>query len=128
MGDLDSIFKFTSGKVSYDTGEVFFVKLDPNISKTDDLFNALYYSLWFPGCFGFNWNALEDCLTDFEWIGEYHIVIFHSRLPNIPDSDLKVYLEILRDVVIKWRGYDDHQFDVIFKESDEVAVENILTT
>lgn len=126
MDNIFSIFEFITGEVSYDTKDVFFVKLDPNISTTDELFNALYYTLWFPGYFGFNWNALEDCLSDFEWIGEYQIVIFHSRLPGIPDSDLKVYLEILRDVVIKWRGYDNHQFDVLFNESDRVAIEHIF--
>lgn len=57
MGDVSSVFKFVSGSVSYDTGDVFLVKLDPNINNTDDLFNSLYYTLWFPGYFGFNWNA-----------------------------------------------------------------------
>lgn len=126
MGDVSSVFKFVSGSVSYDTEDVFLVKLDPNINNTDDLFNSLYYMLWFPGYFGFNWNALEDCLRDFEWIDENHMVIVHKNLPGIPFDDLKIYLEILRDIVIFWRGRTEKYFDVIFNERDRVAIENIL--
>uniref|UniRef100_UPI00053A84EF barstar family protein n=1 Tax=Yersinia wautersii TaxID=1341643 RepID=UPI00053A84EF len=71
--ELESIFKFKSHSVSYDTGEVFFIRVDPLISNSDELLKALYYSLWFPGYFGFNWNSLYDCLRDFDWISYYKI-------------------------------------------------------
>jgi len=70
MNDCNNVFKFSDGSVSYDTGEVFFARLDPLIANTDELLRSLYYLLWFPGYFGFNWNALEDCLSDLDWINE----------------------------------------------------------
>lgn len=124
--ELNTVFKFVSGTVSYDTADVFLVRVDPGITKTDELLNALYYTLWFPGYFGFNWNALDDCLTDLAWIDESRIVIVHRQLPDIPEVDLKVYLEILRDAVLRWRENDDHQFDVVFAENDRAVIEGLL--
>lgn len=69
---------------------------------------------------------MEDCLRDFEWIDENHMVIVHKNLPGIPFDDLKIYLEILRDVVVFWRSSTEKYFDVVFNERDRVAIENIL--
>ncbi len=124
--ELESIFKFKSHSVSYDTGEVFFIRVDPLISNSDELLKALYYSLWFPGYFGFNWNSLYDCLRDFDWISYYKIIIEHDSLPSIPDSDLKTYLEILRDSVVDWHGDEFHQLEVVFSEHDRARIMNIL--
>ncbi|MBQ4772873.1 barstar family protein [Pectobacterium versatile] len=124
--NVESFFKFKSPSVSYDTGEVFFVRLDPLISSADELLKSMYYLLWFPGYFGFNWNSLYDCLRDFEWISYTKIVIEHESLPNIPDFELKIYLEILRDAVIDWCVDEFHQLEVVFDEKDRVRIDNIF--
>ncbi|RRZ86351.1 barstar family protein [Erwinia sp. 198] len=126
MTDNNEVFRFTDGPASYDTGEVFFARLDPLISNTDELLKSLYYLLWFPGYFGFNWNALEDCLRDFDWINEEKIIIVHDVLPNISRNDLKIYLEILRDTVLDWYGYEQHTLEVVFQEKDRDYITNIL--
>lgn len=126
--NLDFFFKFKSSAVSYDTGEVFFVRLDPLISSTDELLKSLYYLLWFPGYFGFNWNSLNDCLRDFEWISYTKIVIEHDSLPNIPEFELKIYLEILRDAIIDWGRDDFHQLEVVFDEKDRIRISSIFMT
>lgn len=128
MIDSSSIFKFINGSASYDTGKVFFARLDPTISNTDELLKSLYYLLWFPGYFGLNWNALEDCLSDFEWINENKVVIAHDKLPNIPDNELKIYLEILRDVVLDWDNYEQHHLEVVFQEKDKEFIQAILSS
>ncbi|AIR07376.1 MULTISPECIES: barstar family protein [Cedecea] len=126
MTDCNDVFKFVDGPASYNTGEVFFARLDPLIASTDELLNSIYYLLWFPGYFGFNWNALEDCLSDFCWITEKKIIIVHDRLPNIPSDDLKVYLEILMDVAMDWMGHEQHVLEVIFQEKDRENIKKIL--
>jgi len=126
MNDNNDVFKFIDGPASYDTGEVFFARLDPLISNSDDLLKSLYYLLWFPGYFGFNWNALEDCLRDFEWINEEKIIIVHDVLPNISSNDLKLYLEILRDTILDWYGNEHHTLEVVFQEKDRDYITNIL--
>ncbi|MDT0178006.1 barstar family protein [Enterobacter sp. BRE11] len=126
MTNDNNFFRFIDGQASYNTGEVFFARLDPLISNTDELLKSLYYLLWFPGYFGFNWNALEDCLRDFNWINENKIIIVHDVLPNISKKDLKIYLEILRDTALNWRDYDQHTLEVVFQEKDREHITNIL--
>lgn len=128
MTNSNDVFRFIDGPVSYDTGKVFFVRLDPLISNTDELLRFLYYLLWFPGYFGFNWNALEDCLRDFSWVSEEKIIIVHDALPNISNDDLKIYLEILRDTVLDWYGYEQHTLKVVFQKKDRERITKILLT
>ncbi|MCG7366329.1 barstar family protein [Pantoea sp. ACRSH] len=128
MTNSNDVFRFIDGPVSYDTGKVFFARLDPLISNTDELLRFLYYLLWFPGYFGFNWNALEDCLRDFSWVSEEKIIIVHDALPNISNDDLKIYLEILRDTVLDWYGYEQHTLKVVFQKKDRERITKILLT
>ncbi|MFR9164902.1 MAG: barstar family protein [Dysgonomonas sp.] len=37
----------------------------------------------FPNYFGFNWNALLDCLRDFDWIEEKYIILIHDCPLNL---------------------------------------------
>ncbi|WPU24808.1 barstar family protein [Cedecea neteri] len=126
LTDSNEIFKFINGPASYDTAEVFFARLDPLIASTDELLKSIYYLLWFPGYFGFNWNALADCLSDFSWIGEEKIIIAHDNLPDIPGDDLKVYIEVLRDAVASWVNDERHILEVIFQEKDRGCIKRIL--
>lgn len=109
---------FTFGSPGFNTGEVFYARLCPEIYKSEHLLQALYQLLWLPGYFGFNWNALHDCLTDLSWIKERRVVIEHAGLPHIPEVELKIYLEILRDAVVDWKDGDDHRFEVVFSAQD----------
>jgi hypothetical protein len=117
---------FSFGPLGFDTSEVFYARLGPEIYKTEHLLQALYQLLWLPGYFGFNWNALDDCLTDLSWIRERRVVLEHAGLPNIPEAELKIYLEILRDAVLDWTDEDDHCFEVVFNAHDRDRVVELL--
>lgn len=120
-------FKFIEGSASYNTAEVFFAKIDPTIASTDELLKSIYYLLWFPGYFGFNWNALEDCLTDFNWLSESKIVIAHDNIPKIDERDLQIYLEILNSSVLDWKQNDQHDLEVVFQKKDEKLIQKLLS-
>jgi RNAse (barnase) inhibitor barstar len=117
---------FTFGPLAFDTSEVFYARLRPDIYKNEQLLQALYQVLWLPGYFGFNWDALHDCLTDLFWIPERRVVLEHAGLPNIPEVELKIYLEILRDAVVDWEDGDDHCFEVVFNAQDRDRVIELL--
>ncbi|WP_076520257.1 barstar family protein [Achromobacter sp. MFA1 R4] len=119
-------FKFLDKSPSYDAAEVFYVRVDPNLSISDELLKSLYYLLWFPGYFGFNWDALYDCLRDLAWIPYRKLVLVHEALPSLPEEDLKVYLEILRDSALDWGGDQEHELEVFFRSADRRRVEKLL--
>ena len=124
---MTDLFTYCDSIPSYDTSQVYMARLGKDIGSTDYLINALFYTLSFPGYFGFNWNALYDCMCDFSWIREKHIVIFHEELPRIEQRDLKIYLEVLRDACKSWQGDSEHVVEVIFMKEDKLAIEKILT-
>ncbi|ROM89127.1 barstar family protein [Pseudomonas brassicacearum] len=120
-------FRFVSGVAAYDTSEVFYARLEPGITNSDYLLKAISTLLWFPGYFGHNWNALYDCLRDFEWVPCNKVVLVHEKLPSIPDAELKVYLEVLRDAVLDWKSGEEHSLEIVFPESDRAEIERILS-
>lgn len=119
-------FKFFGSHPSYDAAEVFYVRVDPTISLSEELLRSLYYLLWLPGYFGFNWDALYDCLRDLAWIPCRKVVLVHEALPNLPEKDLKIYLEILRDSILHREGDQAHEFEVFFRSADRCIVEKLL--
>jgi hypothetical protein len=121
-------FKFVTGPASYDTAVVFYARLTSDLYTQEQLLEALYYLLWLPGYFGFNWNALYECLRDFHWISEKRVVLVHNGLPKLPADELKIYLEVLRDVLLDGRDDESHQVEVVFPEEDQTKVLNLLST
>jgi RNAse (barnase) inhibitor barstar len=118
---------FLFGAPAYNTNEVFYARLTGEIYKKEQLFKALFYLLWFPGYFGFNWDALYDCLRNLDWIKEKVVVLVHAGLPKLPEQELKIYLDLLRDAVQK-RGPDEpNRLEVVFDEADRERVVKLLS-
>ncbi|KWA11575.1 hypothetical protein WT37_21165 [Burkholderia territorii] len=82
--------------------------------------------LTLPGYFGFNWNALFDCLRDFHWISERTVVIVHDELPELEPSEMKTYFEVLRDAVTDWKVGEAHSLQVVFDERDRARIEAVM--
>jgi hypothetical protein len=120
------VFNFHENPPSHDAAKVFYVRVDPNVASSEELLKSLYYLLRFPGYFGFNWDALNDCLRDLEWIPCRKVVLVHAVLPNLPEEDLKIYLEILRDSVLDWQGSQEHELEIFFPLTDMRRIEEIL--
>jgi len=96
------------------------------IEGKNQLLNELCKKLKFPDYFGFNWDALNDCLNDFIWFKENRIVLIHSAFPILSSKDTQIYLEILFDAINSWTENDDHLFDVVFPEQDQDMIESIV--
>jgi RNAse (barnase) inhibitor barstar len=119
-------FTFVEITPSYDSAKVFYVRIDPSIQAAEELIRSLYDLLWLPGYFGYNWDALYDCLRDLSWMPCHKVVLVHESLPELPRDDLKIYLEILRDSVLDWIGDDGRELEVVFKEVDRAVAESLL--
>ena len=103
----------------------YLVKFDC-INSKDELFSAYSTNLKFPSYFGFNWDALFDCLKDLDWIEQKTIIIYHLQLPQLNEKDLKIYLEILRDVVGHWKKCEEHFFEFYFNMQDCDKVQQLI--
>ena len=69
------------------------------------LFNEFARALAFPDYFGHNWDALEECLADLEWLPAkgYILLITDTQavLPEV-EEDYDTLLEILDDAGEAW--------------------------
>jgi RNAse (barnase) inhibitor barstar len=120
-------FKFIDDINSYQSDNSFVVFISKDVKSEDELFEELYKKLNFPDYFGFNWNAVYDCLRDFHWIQNKGIVLIHTEIPQIEENDLKVYLEILKDAVQDWQTDEEHYLEVIFPKSSEDALKSVVS-
>jgi RNAse (barnase) inhibitor barstar len=72
---------------------------------TTGLLTECARALDFPDYFGHNWDALEECLADLEWLPAkgYILLITDAShvLPN-DEAEYETFLEILRDAGEAW--------------------------
>jgi hypothetical protein len=108
------------------TSEDFVAELPEEITTVDQLFQAYYELLEFPGYFGFNWNAMDECLCDLVWIKNRRVIIVHKALPSIEDSQVKIYLDVLAYCVREWKKDEAHEVIVAFPAGSERLVNSLL--
>src|SRR5574339_74795 len=72
---------------------------------TAGLFGEFARALAFPDYFGHNWDALEECLADLEWLPAkgYILLITDADqiLPN-DEEDYETFIEVLSDAGEAW--------------------------
>lgn len=80
-----------------------------NIARKEQLLNNAATAMRFPKDFGHNWDALEECLTDLEWVDADGYVIYYDHIDGLlnahPDQ-FETLVEILRDAVSSWKEDD----------------------
>ncbi len=104
----------------------FIADVPAGLTSTMALLHVLYEGLKLPGYFGFNWNALSDCLRDFHWLSHRSVVLRHADLPAIPRADLREYLGILAEAVESWRSDEERTLRVIFPASLQWEVASLV--
>ncbi len=76
------------------------------VFNKETLLHAIYQAGAFPAYFGFNWDALEDCLTDCSWMTKSLGIVFIlsniALLETREANTLATFLEII-EVVSKKR-------------------------
>jgi RNAse (barnase) inhibitor barstar len=107
-------FSFIQSLSEYTDENGFVAILEAGLRTQHDLFKEISQKLNFPSYFGYNMDALSDCLRDLSWICNYKVVIVHSDVPNIEVHELRTYLEVLDDAVSDWNGDETHSLEIFF--------------
>lgn len=118
------IFKYFSKPTQIPKADVdtFVGILPKGVTNVTELFDSLFNILLLPGYFGFNWNALSDCLRDFHWFNEKIIILVHEEMPQLLRADLCEYLDVLHECVIDWYNDEGHELIVMFPEDCKVQI------
>ena len=72
---------------------------------TAGLLNEFARALDFPDYFGHNWDALEECLADLEWLpAKGYILLITDAAQLLPDDEdeYETFLEVLSDAGEAW--------------------------
>lgn len=115
---------FTFG-VAQDHEAVRLARIPAGVDTKEALLQVLDVELSFPGYFGFNWDALAECLRDLSWLPPGRVVLVHEALPDIGEANLALYIETLEWAVRKWRGNSERILDIRFP-ADAVDVVALL--
>ncbi|RME51843.1 MAG: hypothetical protein D6790_19355 [Caldilineae bacterium] len=118
-------FDFTDEDVVA-AADTYVARLPAKLANKDELLQALYEQLQLPGYFGFNWDALSDCLRDFHWLESRKVVLVHADLPRLTPQECRTYLAILADAVDRWKPEEDHEFRVVFPTAARAEVAAVL--
>jgi hypothetical protein len=90
-------------------GFAFFHIDGKSVGRKEQLLNAAATAMRFPADFGHNWDALEECLTDLEWVDADGYVVYYDHIDGLlgehPDQ-FETLVEILRDAVASWKEDD----------------------
>ena len=117
-------FQFVENLANVDVSNARVVRIPAGLLHKRDLLAVFARELDFPGHFGWNWDALEECLRDLAWIEHpRRILLIHEGLPFQPDWDNRAtYLSILNEAVAAWGPNQLHELIAVFPEHcrDEV--------
>lgn len=134
-------FEYAHWRDAISDGDVFLLTVPEGLRSKQELLSALASAGCFPGHFGGNWDALEDCLRDLSWISKREVVILHGDIPLRGNpSECRIYLEILQTVLDDWAravksdaveppvdwAYVDHELRVVFPPEVEKDMGDIF--
>lgn len=72
------------------------IRIPAGLRSKQKLLGIFAKKLHFPAYFGWNWDALEECLRDLTWLpAEQAITVVHESLPFGDTENRRIYLAIL---------------------------------
>ena len=83
-------------------------------------------ALGFPGWFGENWDALEDCLTDFSWRPAQGHVLLFENFQTLAKDDLGVLIDVLASAAQFWATQGTPFFAVFVDPARDLALADLF--
>ncbi len=92
----------------------------------DAVLDALSLALGFPGWFGRNWDALEDCLADLSWRPADGHVLLVERFEALAQDELGILTDVLRASAGSWAGRGRSFFAVFVDPARSTALPELF--
>ncbi len=90
------------------------INVPVEINEKNQLMKFYSKNLKFPSYFGYNWDALYDCLCDLNWLESNSIAIIHDELPHLNPCNLDAYVHLLQDVQKFWKNASHKRVKIIW--------------
>ena len=116
----DPSFEFIDDTTGFRAPGALVVRLAGRLRRKQDLFRALADGLKFPPYFGWNWDALEECLCNLSWLRERtNIVLVHKHIPLASVEQRSIYLDILRNA----RAQQPARLRIVFPKTAQAVLQ-----
>jgi RNAse (barnase) inhibitor barstar len=114
-------FIFKDDPTTFRDSAALIVRIPRGIRSKEKLFGIFADRLRLPNYFGWNWDALEECLRDLSWLPPTQsIAIVHEDLPfGVGGQNRAIYLELLGDFLQHWSQTDRKIHVIMPKELQE---------
>lgn len=80
----------------------FVTRIEQSPKDKKELLQSLDKACNFPDYFGFNWDALADCLADFHWKSAKGYVFIYEDPQKLNSLDLDTFLSIVQETGADW--------------------------
>ena len=94
-------FIFTDSPADFRDPTAFIVRIPRGLRSKKKLLSVFATTLRFPKYFGWNWDALEECLHDLSWLPpDKPVAIVHEDLPFGDGGENRaIYLGVLQSAI-----------------------------
>jgi hypothetical protein len=98
------------------------IEVPAHLAGKGELLDFLARAFPLPAYFGHNWDALEECLLDLEWLTEPGVVLVHHDIPLAATPlDQRLYLRILAAA-----AEASSRLHVTFPPASRAAIDKLL--
>jgi hypothetical protein len=106
LADLDSV-AIANGLQKLKT-EIFYLD-GREIRDKQSFLRKIAEVMRFPDYFGYNWDALDECITDLDWCPAARYILIYDypeAFSKVEPEEWKTANDILRSAVEYWQGTD----------------------
>lgn len=122
---LPAGFRFVDDPATWTDREARVVRIARGVRSKRALLTEYARQLRLPDYFGWNWDALDECLRDLHWLPDVRrIALLHDGLPLHRGSrGRRTYVQLLQGAVAAWAAGDQHELIAVFSAAarDEIA-------